>query len=271
MTPEELAYQILFGEKLEDKLRPPIIGEFTSYKGNFLPDVPARENKISFSQKKIKFPKQHLFHMPEKRGMALHYFANHELLAVEMMAAYLWKFPTLNEDDKRIKRGIISTLEDEQRHLKLYLARMEEIGIEFGSFPLNDFFWKQMVKIKNPEQFFAVMSLTLESANLDFALFYKKIFSEVEDFKSADLMNVIFEDEIIHVKLGFYWLNKWKMDRELFEYYQMILPENISPSRARGIGYQRATRQRVGFENSFLEKLENYQDSLSLLNRKLNV
>lgn len=271
MTPEKLAQQILFGDKLEDKLVSISVEEFAYYKGNSIPESPTRAKNISFSQEKIKFPKYHLFHMKEKRGMALHYFANHELLAIEMMAAFLWKFPTLNEDDKKIKRGIISTLQDEQRHLRLYIQRMKDFGVEFGSYPLNDFFWKQMMKIKNPEQFFAVMSLTLESANLDFALFYKNIFTQVEDYKSAALMDVIFEDEIAHVKFGFYWLNKWKMDRELFEYYQMILPENITPSRARGIGYQRATREKVGFDQTFLEKFEKYQDPAPFLNRKQNV
>jgi uncharacterized ferritin-like protein (DUF455 family) len=271
MTPEKLAHQILFGDKLEDKLISLNIEEFPSYKGNPIPASPARAKSIIFSQEKIKFPKHHLFHLPEKRAMALHYFANHELLAIEMMAAFLWKFPTLDEDDKKIKRGIISTLEDEQRHLKLYIQRMKDFGVEFGSYPLNDFFWKQMVKIQKPEQFFAVMSLTLESANLDFALFYKNIFSDVEDHKSAALMNVIFEDEMTHVKFGYYWLNKWKMDRDLFDYYQMVLPENITPSRARGIGYQRATREKLGFEQTFLEKFEKYQDPAPFLNRKKNV
>lgn len=271
MTPEEFSFQILFGPKLEDKLISRPSEDFANYNGNIIPNIPGRENKIAFSQKRIKFPKHHLFHLEEKRGMALHYFANHELLAIEMMAAFLWKFPTQCEEDKKIKRGIVATLEDEQRHLKLYIARMQEMGIEFGSYPLNDFFWKQMLKIKKPEQFFAIMSLTLESANLDFALFYKKIFSDVEDYKSADLMNVVYEDEINHVKFGYYWLNKWKMDRDLFDYYQMILPENISPSRARGIGYQRVTRERIGFEPAFLEKLENYLDPAPFLNRKLNV
>lgn len=271
MTPEKFAHQILFGDKLEDKLLSIRVDDFSTYEGNLIPGLPAREKKISFSPEKIKFPKYNLFHLKEKRGMAIHYFANHELLAIEMMAAFLLKFPTRNENDKKLKRGILSTLSDEQRHLNLYIARMNELGVEFGSYPLNDFFWKQMLKINRMEEFLAVMSLTFESANLDFALFYKKVFTDVEDHKSAAIMEEVFVDEINHVKLGLHWLNKWKMDRDLFEYYQSILPQNMTPSRARGIAYNRASREEAGFEKTFLEKLENYRDPEPFLNRNPNV
>jgi uncharacterized ferritin-like protein (DUF455 family) len=271
MKPEIFAQQILFGEKLDDKIINPLIGDFDFYPGGSLPDSPFREKKITFSEKRAKFPKAHLFHLPEKRGMALHYFANHELLAIEMMAAFLVKFPTKDESDKKLKRGILNALFDEQKHLALYLERMNELGIGFGDFPLNDFFWKQMLKINNPEQFLGVMSLTFESANLDFSLFYKKVFFNVEDFKSAELMDIIFEDEVSHVKLGHFWLNKWRMDKDMFDYYQSILPKDFTPSRAIGIGYQRWTREKVGFDKTFIEKLENYKDTAPFLNRKINV
>ena len=168
-------------------------------------------------------------------------------LAIEMMAAFLLKFPTKNEADKKLKGGILNALFDEQKHLRLYIERMNELGIDFGDFPLNNFFWKQMLKINNPGQFLGIMSLTFESANLDFSLFYKKVFFDVEDFKSADLMDIIFEDEVSHVKLGHFWLNKWRMDNEMFDYYQSILPKDITPSRAIGIGYQRWTREKGRF------------------------
>ncbi len=271
MTPEEFARRIIFGERLEDKLTTANITDFSTYDGGDIPIFPRREKKISFSQDRARFPKSHLFHLPEKRAMALHFFANHELLAIEMMASFLLKFPTKNENDKKLKRGILSALSDEQKHLTLYLQRMKELGVDFGDYPLNDFFWKQMIKIKRPEEFLAVMALTLESANLDFSAFYKNIFMEVEDFKSSEIMDVIFEDEISHVKLGIHWLNKARGERELFEYYQLNLPQNISPSRAIGIGYLRVNREKAGFDSNFIAKLENYKDPSPFLNRKSNV
>ena len=101
---------------------------------------------------------------------------------------------------------------------------MGELGVDFGDYPLNDFFWKQIGHIDKKEKFLAVMSLTFEAANLDFCLFYQEVFKEVDDLESAKIMEVIFEDEISHVKLGLNFLNKWKEDKDFLiiinHYYQ---------------------------------------------------
>ena len=134
--------------------------------------------------------------------MALHSFANHELLAIEMMAAALLIYPHEKEEQKRFKRGVLSALKDEQKHLGLYIARLNELGYEFGDFPLNDFFWRQMDKLKTPSQYAAVMALTFESANLDFAQFYAKIFRSFDDEKTASILDVVLKDELSHVGPG---------------------------------------------------------------------
>ena len=50
-----------------------------------------REKRIDFSSKQLKFPKVSSLES-EKRSMALHFFANHEL-AIEMMAAFILVYP----------------------------------------------------------------------------------------------------------------------------------------------------------------------------------
>ncbi|RLA64001.1 MAG: hypothetical protein DRQ88_01115 [Epsilonproteobacteria bacterium] len=271
MAPEDFARNILLSSKLADKLKPFEGSNFDIGKGEKVPDTPARSHLLKFSSKKIKFPKASQFHHQDKRAMALHFFANHELLAIEMMAAFLLKFPTENEQDIKLKLGVLSALEDEQKHLKMYLKRMKELGTEFGDYPLNDFFWKQMNYIDKKEEFLAVMSLTFETANLDFCLFYREVFNECEDLESAKIMEVIFEDEISHVKLGLNFLNKWKQDQDLFDYYKSLLPEGLSPNRSKGINFNAKLRREIGFEKSFVEKIENYQEKNRIFNRRDNV
>ena len=79
---------------------------------------------------------------------------------------------------------------------------MNEFGVEFGDYPLNDFFWRQLSDIDSFDDFFATMSLTFEAANLDFANFYQKVFSEIGDQKTANILKIVYEDELTHVKLG---------------------------------------------------------------------
>jgi len=67
--------------------------------------------------------------------------------AIEMMAAAILIYPHSTEEDVRFKKGIVTALKDEQKHLSLYIKRMNELGYEFGDFPLNDFFWRQLEKV----------------------------------------------------------------------------------------------------------------------------
>ena len=229
---------------------------------------PGREISIETSQKQIRFPKKTSFHLEEKRAMAMHFFANHELLAIEMMAASILKFPVVGSEGERFRKLLVSTIEDEQKHLKLYISRMEEMSLSFGDLPLNDFFWKQMKNINSLEEYFALMSLTFEAANLDFACFYSKVFKEVEDEKSTRIMDIVLKDEISHVAVGANWLKKACEDQDLFSYYQSLLPEKITPARAKGLNFEFTPRQQAGLDINFVNSMKDYRDDFNVTDRR---
>ena len=89
----------------------------------------------------------------------------------------------------------------------------DDFNREFGQFPLNDFFWRQMPKLKTPAQYTAVMAMTFEAANLDFAQYYSKIFRSFGDHKTADILDIVLEDEISHVAFGAHWMKRWSDSR----------------------------------------------------------
>ena len=265
----DCALSMLGGSNLEDKLISLKDIEYTSIQMNFdLPTNPGRSSRLSFDNQQIKFPRNTSFHLEEKRGLALHFFANHELLAIEMMAAALLIYPDTTPEMVQFKKGLIKTIQDEQKHLKLYLHRMKDFGIELGDFPLNDFFWRSMDKCKTPSQFYSAMALTFESANLDFALFYEKSFIAVEDFETAKIMKTVYEDEISHVALGAYWLNQWRGSLDLWSYFTSNLPGVMTPARSKGIHFNRDSRIQAGLSEDFIEKLDNFRDEFKVTNRK---
>ena len=216
----------------------------------------------------VKFPRSASFHLEEKRGLALHFFANHELLAIEMMAAALLLYPDTSKEMILFKKGLIKTIQDEQKHLKLYIHRMKDFGIELGDFPLNDFFWRSMDKLKTPSHFYSAMAMTFESANLDFAQFYEKAFVDVEDFETAKIMHIVFEDEISHVALGAHWLNQWRGDKNLWSYFVSHLPGVMTPARSKGIHFDRSSRVKAGLDQEFLDQLDAFRDDFKVTNRK---
>jgi len=272
MNVKDYAREILEGESLNSKLLviPKLDDGFQkdNIKVYSCPLKPGRAEKISFSSKQMRFPKVSSFSDAEKRAMALHFFANHELLAIEMMAAFILIYPD-NEETLKLKKGVLSSLKDEQKHLKLYIERMRELsGVEFGDFPLSDFFWRQMKFLKDPAQFLSFMSMTIESANLDFALFYKRIFENYEDFKTSKILEVVLKDEIKHVGLGYSWLNRWRGDKETWDYYNSLLPDKLTPARAKGIIFNEDARRQAGIEECFISKLKNFRSNFVVTDRK---
>ena len=232
------AEQILYGKSLEDKLCAIESFESIDFKLHQYPKLPGRDKRLQFSEKKQKFPGKGSLIEDEKKAIAFHFFANHELLALEMMAAALLVYPHDSEEGVRFKKDLIATMKDEQKHMRLYIIRMKELGIEFGDFPLNDFFWRQTPNLKTPEQFYALMALTFESANLDFASYYAEVFREMGDEKSVQTMNIVLEDEIVHVARGARWMDRVNGGKDLWSFYMDNLPPLLTPCRAKGILYK---------------------------------
>lgn len=261
---------LLFSGDLEDKLFSPnniemfVIGDKNSL--DEVPVNPGRNKKIQFSEKQNKFPKN--FESELARAKALHFFANHELLAIEMMACAILVFPNETPEDIQVKKGIYASLKDEQKHLALYIERMREFGIDFGDLPLSNFFWDKMGQLKSLSEYLAVMSYTFEAANLDFASFYKEKFEQVGDKKSANIMHEILVDEISHVALGSHWFKKWSTDKDIWSYYLKNLPYPLTPARSMGIKFNHHDRLRAGMSEEFLIKLQGYDDGYSITKRK---
>jgi uncharacterized ferritin-like protein (DUF455 family) len=264
----DYAYTILSSKTLEGKL---LTVEGITYDNNsscksltFI--KPVRPCDLHFKKKQKKFPNREKLKTDEGKAMALSFFANHELLAIEMMAQALLKFPSI---DKKVQKTLISTIEDEQVHFSLYRQRMQDLGYEFGDFPVNAFFWNQMSKMNSFSQFYAVVALTFEQANLDFASYYGEIFHEMGDSKTAAIFKVVYDDEIKHVARGRKHLDSEISDsEELWHHYTGLLPENVTPNRAKGIIFNRVAREKAGLSDSYINNLESYTDSFKVTKRK---
>ncbi|NKB66246.1 MAG: DUF455 family protein [Candidatus Latescibacteria bacterium] len=193
-------------------------------------------------------------HTEKQRGLVLHFFANHELLALELMALALLKFPGA---PRKFRRGLLQTLRDEQQHVQLYRQRMDQVGVDFGQIPVSDFFWRTIAPMETPLDFVARLSLTLEQANLDYAVYYAGLYRGLGDEATAAILDRIYRDEIGHVKHGLVWFNRWR-DPELSEWeaYKRVLRDPLSPSRARGIGFNQEGRRRAGLSAEFIGELQ---------------
>lgn len=267
MSINEYCLFLLNSENLEDKIHPPPDGlEDKPLKNRIIPERPARENKLRFSDEKVKIPRLEHLRSQENRGLALHHFANHELMAMEIFAWALLKFQDLPDNTRR---DLWKTLREEQNHLILYLERMKQLGIGFGDRPLNYIFWKFIPLMKTFENFTAIMSLSLEGANLDFSLVYGKTFETFGDTQSSKIMERIFKEELAHVNRGINAIQLKEYGESDWDYFRSILPYPFTPRRAKGYFYFPDTRRKVGFSENFTESLGKYRDEFS--NRKKEI
>ena len=261
MNLSQLAERILTGTTLESKFQ--WLRDVTSDAPSRIaatPTEPGRPPELQFRKGRGQpFPSRGKLDQAEARGAVFHYFANHELLALELMALCLMKFP---DAPRSFQLAVASALREEQQHLGLYLKQMQRLGVAFGSMAPNRFFWTCLSPMKSPIEFVAGMSLTLEQANLDYALHFQKVFEQVGDLEAAAVMAQVLKDEIGHVQLGMTWLNHWKAaDETAWDFYCKTLPSSLTPRRAKGLSFSAESRVAAGIPTPFIEKLRVFSHS----------
>jgi uncharacterized ferritin-like protein (DUF455 family) len=261
---QHVAEQLIWGQTLEDKLRFFQIHGLhpnQKYKSKFCELsslLPSRPPKLRFSSKsRIDFPKN--FEDKNARGIAMHFFANHELLAIELMALCLLRFP---DSPLKFQKGLLAIIKEEQQHLQLYIDGAAQLGVALGSLPVNRFFWDALSNMRTPYEFIVGMGLTFEQANLDHALYYMTAFRKVGDEESATLLEQVYEDEIRHVRHANYWFQQWKNPQKSdFENHRDTISFPLTPARAMGKIFDREGRRHSGLSEVYIEELRVFRHS----------
>ncbi len=254
-TVQDFAEQLLCGHTLMDKLTRPMTLDYQSHTREMvLPNLPSRPEHLQFSTERLPFPRH--FADERARAQALHFFANHELLAIELMALCLLKFP---DAPIPFQKGLVHTITEEQEHLRLYLDRLQELGGEVGEVPVNGFFWDCLSGMTDPMDFVVGMSMTFEQANLDHCIHYGKLLSAVGDTRTVQILDQVYKDEIRHLRHGLRWFRKWKAPTEAdFFVHEKSLDLPMSVMRAKGLTFDRQGREQAGFSTDYINQLEVY-------------
>ncbi len=263
MELREFAERVLFATTLEEKLlRPADITDERPGLAFVTPAAPGRPAELQFKvtgEARDSFPGTKNLEQESERGRLLHFFANHELLATELMALVLLKFP---DAPAAFRKGVYQTLRDEQEHTQLYLHRMKQCGVHFGELPVSGYFWRSVSVMENPMDYVSSLCLTFEQANLDFARHFAQGFATVGDDATAKLLDKIYRDEIGHVAYGLKWFRRWKNPTESdWEAFCRQLKFPLSPQRAKGITLNVEGRRAAGLDAHFIAELDVFSQS----------
>jgi uncharacterized ferritin-like protein (DUF455 family) len=255
------AEMVLLNEDVADKIRSVDDPFSDDAPGDAIKiEKPARSKALQFAARRTAppMPKPGAFKLQEKRAVAHHILANHELQALEVMAYILLLFPDAESD---FRFGLAEIMQDEQRHTRMHIERGSVLGVEFGDYPVNSYIWEKAQTFECLLDYLATLPLMFEGRNLDHTLEFATFFENVGDDRSAALMRVIHRDEIQHVAFGMEWLRKLKPPGSSdWDTFAQHLKWPLRPSKAKGEEFQEQARRDAGMTDEFIAALQQVTD-----------
>jgi uncharacterized ferritin-like protein (DUF455 family) len=242
---------------------------------------PSRDDRLNFKEGRRleSLPKLNQLKEAKEKAKLIHAFANHELLAIEMMARNYLMFGEFLCIEPEILKEYIGSMIEEQSHFQQYCQLLQFWDVQFGDFHMSSMFWNAFKKVKNINQYFSLMSLTFECANLDYAQFYSEFFDHLGDYKVSNVLKRVYLDELKHVSLGYKFLKK-KSNSILIEHLTLnedleLTPEEIwnvylyhmtylspmTPGKSIGKNFNKKWRLEATIHPTFVENLIKYLKS----------
>jgi uncharacterized ferritin-like protein (DUF455 family) len=189
----------------------------------------------------------------EQRARLFHTLAHHELQAAELFAWAILAFP---DTPRSFRASLLRLIQDELRHLHLYLQHLETLGHAYGDWPVRDWFWERVPSSPDALHFVAFVGLGLEGANLEHAARFATWFRAAGDEAGARILDQVEQEEVAHVALAHTWFERFSGSRLDFDRWSELLPKPLSPALLRGLPLNREARQRAGLPIEFLARLE---------------
>jgi uncharacterized ferritin-like protein (DUF455 family) len=168
-----------------------------------LPDRPGRPDKPELVPPKA-VGKRSLHTLPGRIAL-LHALAHIELNAVDLALDIVARFATEPVPNSFFD-GWMKVAYEEAKHFRLVRDRLRVLGADYGDMPAHDGLWQAAHSTRNDlTARLAVVPLILEARGLDVTPALQDKMRETGDIESADVLNVIYEDEKGHVAVGAKW------------------------------------------------------------------
>ncbi|WP_327205572.1 ferritin-like domain-containing protein [Rhizobium beringeri] len=168
-----------------------------------LPDRPGRPEKPVLTPP-TQVEKRSL-HTLKGRIALLHAIAHIELNAVDLALDIVARFAT-EQVPNSFFDGWMQVAFEEAKHFRMVRARLNDLGADYGDLPAHDGFWQAAHSTRNDlTARLAVVPLILEARGLDVTPSLQAKMRQTGDLESADVLDVIYNDEKGHVAVGAKW------------------------------------------------------------------
>jgi len=235
------------------------IGAIGRIDADVLPDRPARPQRPELRLPRD-MPRRRKGFSPAGRIALLHALAHIELNAIDLAWDVVARFtdparagidlPLAFADDW-VRVG-----DEEGRHFLLLSDRLAELGAAYGDLPAHDGLWEASAATAGDlAARLAVVPMVLEARGLDVTPAMIANLRRAGDDASADILQIIHDDEIGHVAIGRHWFEHLCAVRNLppVETWQSLVRRYFKGDLKRPFNH--ASREKAGFSSAFYEPL----------------
>lgn len=139
----------------------------------------------------------------EGRAAMIHSFAHIEFNAINLALDLICRFQSM---PLAFYQDWAHVASEEAHHFELLQGRLQQLGFAYGDFPAHDGLWQMAEETAHDILLrLAVVPRILEARGLDVTPDLINCFHEIKDNETVAVLNVIYRDEIGHVKTGSQW------------------------------------------------------------------
>ena len=166
------------------------------------PDRPARPLRPE-----LRLPRD----MPKRQGSGskarialLHALAHIELNAIDLAWDIIARFGP--DQPRPFADDWVTVADEEAKHFLLLSNRLANLGAAYGDLPAHDGLWEAAAETAHDLLArLAIVPLVLEARGLDVTPSMITKLDKTGDTRSADILRIIYQDEIGHVAIGVRW------------------------------------------------------------------
>ena len=140
------------------------------------------------------------------RGAMLHAIAHIEFNAINLALDAAWRFEKMPPE---FVADWISVAVDEARHFQMLTIEMARDQYLYGDFDAHDGLWMMARRtVADCQARMAVVPRVMEARGLDATPVIQKKLASAGDQAGVDLLQVILDEEIRHVRIGDFWFRQ---------------------------------------------------------------
>ncbi len=191
---------------------------------------------------------------PLGRVALLHSLAHIEFNAINLALDAVYRFQQM---PSRYYTDWLRVAADEARHFQLLQGRLIQLGSAYGEFPVHSGLWEMAENTAHDVLIrMALVPRVMEARGLDVTPGMISKLEEIKDSESAQILQLIWEEEIQHVSIGSHWFQYLCQKRNICpEITYLHLLNQYFSGRLRGPLHHEA-RLQAGFSESELANLE---------------